>query len=239
MLRKFLLNFCLLPQDFGRMNLFAENILVISRCNVIMTSQWRHKQWLTFMRTAGESNSTTFPFSRMTILSLWIIVFSLWAIVRTVDSLNSSVICFLVEFSFRQFRRSGQLNEKFEPPGNCSKRIRSCINASVFKSTFAVASSINKILLFLRIARPFQSHQYFKTPTHWRKSIGASFLNKAVAFHQHSSSNHLHLRYSQVLVQLIPFLSGSVSEMTHKYDRLNCNVQSKSSWNRGLKSDSL
>ena len=162
MLRKFLLNFCLLPQDFGRMNLFAENILVISRCNVIMTSQWRHKQWLTFMRTAGESNSTTFPFSRMTILSLWIIVFSLWAIVRTVDSLNSSVICFLVEFSFWQIRRSGQLNEKFQPPGNCSKRIRSCINASVFKSTFAVASSINKILLFLRIARPFQSHQYLK-----------------------------------------------------------------------------
>ena len=108
-----------------------------------------------------------------------------------------------------------QIQRKSRSSGNCLKWIRSCINASVFKSTFAVASSINKILLFLRIARPFQSHQYFKKPTHCRKNAGASFLNKAVAFHQHSNFDPLHLKYSHVLVQLIPFLSGSVSEMTH------------------------
>ena len=47
-----------------------------------------------FIRALGESNSTVFPLSITSTLSLLIMVFSLWAIVKTVAPSNSSAMSF-------------------------------------------------------------------------------------------------------------------------------------------------
>ena len=67
-----------------------------------------YQQVLTWISTCGESNSISFPLSKIMILSEWIMVLIRWAIVKTVASLKSSRTC-------------------------------SWMNASVLKSTFAVA----------------------------------------------------------------------------------------------------
>ena len=113
------------------------------------------------------------------------------------------------------------------------------MKASVFKSTFAVASSISRILLFLKIARPLQSHHEFvRFSSHLRtkRGMGGSFLSTIAAFLLHLSLNRLHPRYSQVLAQSTPFSPRSVWAII-SYDSQVMSHQNDSYWNRDLKSD--
>ena len=67
---------------------------------LFFSSKRREKfEFLFAIRTFGESYSRTVPWSRLRTLSLWIIVFSLCAMVSTVAPANSSVMSFWMTYS--------------------------------------------------------------------------------------------------------------------------------------------